>query len=93
MVLREEELILVSQPAHLRAVVNQDGAAILDINSGKITTLNTSGGYVWQALECGEEIGTIAESLARETGEEIDAVRKDVAVFVDALKEQDLLPG
>jgi len=84
---------LVSQPTHLRAIVNQDGAAILDINSGRITTLNASGGYVWQALERGEEIGTIAESLARETGKEIEVVRKDVAGFLEALEERDLLPG
>ncbi|KAA6465258.1 PqqD family protein [Acidobacteria bacterium AB60] len=93
MVWREEELVLVSEPTHLRSIVNEDGAAILDIKSGRITTLNTSGGYVWQALENGEEIETIAASLARETDQDLEAVRRDVADFVEALKKQDLLAG
>ena len=90
---KREELFLVSQPTHLRTIVNQDGAVILDIKTGKITTLNTSGGYVWQELGRGEEIEAIAESLAQETGEDAVAVREDVAGFVEALKKQDLLPS
>jgi hypothetical protein len=88
-----EEPFLVNQPTHLRAIVNQDGAAILDIRSGRITTLNTSGGYVWQALDRGEQIEVIAESLARETGPDAAAVKADVTGFIEALKKQNLLPG
>lgn len=84
---------MASQNAHLRAIVNQDGAAILDTQAGTMSTLNTSGAYVWQALERGEDLETIATGLARETGEEVDAVRKDVQDFIDALEKHDLLPG
>jgi Coenzyme PQQ synthesis protein D (PqqD) len=87
------EIFLVCQDTNLRAIVNQDGAAILDIKSGRITTLNTSGGYVWQALGNGEEIEAIAEGLARETGQDVEAVRRDVVDFVEDLKKQHLLPG
>jgi len=73
--------------------VNQDGAVILDIKTGKITTLNTSGGYVWQELGRGEEVEAIAESLVRKTGEDAVAVREDMAGFVEALKKQGLLPS
>lgn len=82
---------MVSQHTHLRAIANQDGAVILDTNAGRITTLNSTGAYVWRALERGEAIGTIAESLARETGEPIEAVKVDLADFIDALKNQNLL--
>lgn len=77
--------------SHFRSAVNQDGAAILDTRAGRISTLNSSGAYVWQALERGEEIETIAEGLALQTGEPIEAVKEDVVEFLEALKEQGLL--
>jgi hypothetical protein len=73
-------------------MVDQDGAAILDIRQGTISSLNPTGAYVWQALERGESLEAIAASLARETGEQIDAVMNDVRKFIDALKEKHLLP-
>jgi len=77
---------------HLRTIANQDGAAILDINAGRITTLNTSGGFIWQALEAGLDPECIAQDLSRDTGEPIETVKRDVADFIAALKKQDLLP-
>ena len=77
---------------HLRVIVNQDGAAILDIKGGTIVTLNGTGAYVWQELERGEDLDTIVEALTRETGEQIETVRVDVADFIEALKARDLFP-
>lgn len=77
---------------HFRKIVNQDGAAILDIKSGKVSTLNATGSIVWHALERGEPIEAISENLAGMTGEPLESVRSDVASFVDALKKQDLFP-
>jgi hypothetical protein len=62
--------------------VNQDGAAILDLKAGIISTLNPTGAVIWQSLERGEGTETIAQSLAGQTGEDIETVRKDVADFV-----------
>jgi hypothetical protein len=84
---------VTSEHTHLRAIANQDGAAILDTKAGRITTLNSSGACVWQSLERGEGIETIAERLARETGEPMEAVKEDVADFIAALKKQDLFPS
>lgn len=72
--------------------MNQDGAAILDLKAGIISTLNPTGAVIWQSLERGEGTETIAQSLAGQTGEDIETVRKDVADFVEALKKQNLLP-
>ena len=83
---------MVNQQLHLRATVNEDGAAILDLKAGRISTLNSSGAYVWQALARGEEIATISEGLAHQTGAPVDAVRQDVVEFLEALKRQGLLP-
>jgi hypothetical protein len=83
---------LSSPGRQIRTIANQDGAAILDIESDRISTLNSTGALVWQALERGEDTEAIAQDLARLTGEEIDAVRKDVAEFVEALRKQNLFP-
>jgi hypothetical protein len=76
---------------HLRTIANQDGAAILNSAAGTITTLNSTGAFVWQGLERGEDVEMIAQNLARETGEEVTAIRKDLPEFIDALKNQHLL--
>lgn len=76
--------------SRLRTVANLDGAAILDTEAGQITTLNSTGAMVWQALERGEDLDAIAATIARETGEQIETVKKDVGEFIEALRKKDL---
>lgn len=78
--------------AHLHTVADHDGAAILDIEHGLISTLNATGAYVWQRLERGETLETIITSLAEETDEERVIVERDVRAFIESLKEKHLLP-
>jgi predicted Rdx family selenoprotein len=75
----------------LRTIVNQDGAVILNTTTGGITTLNSTGALIWQALERGEALETIAANLACETGEQMDSLKRDVREFMNVLKEQKLL--
>ena len=82
---------MVNERTPLRTVINEDGAAVLDMPSGTITTLNPAGAYIWQALQRGETAETIAANLARETGEALDVVKGGVAAFLAELKDQDLL--
>ena len=77
---------------HLKTVVDQDGAAILDIEQGLVSTLNPTGAYVWQRLQHGEALETIIANLAHETGEESLLVERDVCEFVEDLKQKRLLP-
>lgn len=83
---------MANQRKHLSAMVDPDGAVILDSQSGRISTLNTTGAIVWQALERGEPVAAIAECLARMSGEPFEAIREDVVAFIDALAEKHLLP-
>jgi 6-phosphogluconate dehydrogenase (decarboxylating) len=76
---------------HLRTIANQDGAAILDTKRGMISTLNPTGAYVWQALECGKPVETIIANLAQETGEDSAVVDRDVREFLNTLKQKHLL--
>jgi len=84
---------LTRHSAHLNAIANEDGAVILDAHSGTISTLNSSGAFVWQALERGEAVENIVANLARETTEKLETVRKDVLAFINALESNHLMPG
>lgn len=77
--------------AHLSTMINEDGCAILEASMGTITTLNSTGAFIWQALERGEALDTITANLARETGEPLRNVKPDVLKFVDAMKKAHLL--
>jgi hypothetical protein len=77
--------------SHLRTIVNQDGAAVLDTKRGSIATLNATGAYVWQGLERGESLETIIANLSRETGAQPEVVGRDVMDFVETLRAQQLL--
>ena len=83
---------MTSHKTPLRTVVNPDGAAILNSTSGEITTLNTTGAYVWEALQRGDGTETIASNLARDTGEDHSIVKKGVAAFLRELEEHHLCP-
>lgn len=75
----------------LRTVMNADGAAILDTQAGQITTLNSTGAMVWQSLRRGESLDRVAADIARETGEEIEAVKSDLKDFIEELRRKNLL--
>lgn len=82
---------MVTDNSHLRTIVNEDGAAVLDTKRGTISTLNATGAYVWQALERGGLEEDIVEELARKTGSPPDAIRQDVSDFIAALQEHGML--
>jgi hypothetical protein len=76
---------------HLRMIANEDGAAILNTESGTLCTLNATGAYVWEALQQGADEPTIIASLAQETGESSEVIAPDVRAFLASLKEHTLL--
>jgi hypothetical protein len=71
--------------------VNPDGAAILNITTGTITALNSTGAFVWQGLERGEDPAMIAQELAHETGRQVEALERDVRQFLQDLRDRQLL--
>lgn len=71
--------------------MNQDGAAILNSETGTITALNSTGAFVWQALERGEDAALIAQKLARETGTQLGAAERDVRKFIEDLRNRKLV--
>lgn len=77
----------------LRSVINDDGAAILDIDRGVITTLNATGAFIWQERKRGRSIDAIVAALTDTTGEATGVIAQDVRLFVADLESKDLLPN
>ena len=83
---------MMSQASNLKAIVDEDGAVILDIEHDLMSTLNPTGAYVWQGLQRGETIDTIIANLSRDTGEDSLLVEPDVREFVAELQRKQLMP-
>ena len=76
---------------HLRTIANQDGAAILDIGHGKISTLNSTGGFIWQRLQQGLSVEQVIRDLATESDTDPAIVERDVHSFLEQLRSKQLL--
>jgi hypothetical protein len=77
--------------SHLRSVVDNDGAVILDAPRNRMTTLNPTGAYIWQRLERGMPVHSIVTELARETSMDEAVVQIDVDAFIKELKAKELI--
>lgn len=78
---------------NLRSVIDRDGAVVLDIDSGTITTLNVTGAFIWQELRHGRSADAIITRLAERSGEPISSVAGDVRDFLEVLRARNLLPS
>jgi len=83
---------MATQNSSLHMIADADGAAILDVERGLISTLNATGSFIWQELRRGESKAAVVASLARDTGADRAVVERDVEAFIDDLKRKDLLP-
>jgi len=82
---------MAATPAHLRSIVDHDGAVILDVPRNSMTTLNSTGAYIWERLQRGLPVDAIVAELAHDTGTEESVVSKDVGEFMKQLKSKHLL--
>jgi hypothetical protein len=82
---------MTKESSDLHAVVNADGAVILDTKNGKLSSLNSTGAYIWEALRRGDSEEVIIARLATDTGEQPETIDQDVREFILTLKEKQLL--
>jgi len=80
-------------PIGLSTVVNQYGAAVLDVSRDQITTLNSTGGFIWDRLRQGRTVEQAIDDLAIESNTDPLIVKGDVIEFLEQLKADDLLQG
>jgi hypothetical protein len=77
--------------ARLSTVANQDGAAVLDVSRNRITTLNSTGGFVWERLKQGQGVEFVIRDLAIESDMDLLTVERDVHEFLNQLELKHLL--
>jgi hypothetical protein len=76
--------------AHVKSVIDADGAVILDLKRGRYFSLNGTGVSVWRRLEGGVTPEAIeAEFSAQYAG--APNVGRDVTAFVESLRRAELI--
>jgi Coenzyme PQQ synthesis protein D (PqqD) len=82
---------MITVAPQIRSVVDHDGAVILDIPRNTMTTLDSTGAYVWARLQRGMQVDAIVAELARDTGTDEATIAKDVEEFMEQLKAKHLV--
>ncbi|WP_017569010.1 PqqD family protein [Nocardiopsis halotolerans] len=75
----------------VKFVVEENGGMLLDMDSGHFYGLNPTAARIWKELAAGADPSQVAETLAAETGADLDTVRADVGRLVRELSERGLL--
>jgi len=77
--------------AGVRAVANQDGAVMLDIEHGQMLSANPLGARIWQLIAAGQTREQIAVSISQECSVDAEVVRRDVNEFIESLVRNHLV--
>lgn len=78
-------------PAHVRSVIDADGAVILDAIRGTYYSLNGVGVEVWIRLEAGMTPSQIEQALVKEFQTSADVVAQDIQRFIEKLRQKSLI--
>jgi hypothetical protein len=82
-----------TQP-HVQAVVDEEGAVLLDLRRGKYFAMNGVAAEIWSGLEAGRSVPEIEAHLVRTyDGVPPETIRADVAAFVARLARESLVHG
>jgi hypothetical protein len=78
-------------PTDVCAVIDDDGAVLLDVRGGKYFSLNGVGALIWQELAAGKAPSDIATQLSARFGVPAVDVQSDVDEFITRLRSKRLL--
>jgi hypothetical protein len=76
---------------HVRSVIDQDGAVLLDLKHGKYFGLSPVGAEIWLKLETGLTLPEIEAHLCRTYDAPAETLRRDLTVFVEHLRQAQLI--
>ena len=71
--------------ASVIASIHEGGAVLMDLASGKLFSANRTGAEIWQAVEAGQSLETIAGQLSRVHGVPPERAHEYTERFVAAL--------
>ena len=75
----------------VRAVVNGDGAILIDSEQGLMFSLNSTGGLIWSGLSANQPRADIVRSLSCQYGIPEAEANQDVTDFIIVLEQHRLL--
>jgi hypothetical protein len=78
---------------HIRSTHTPDGGIVLDINEGRMFSLNSSGSVIFQFLENGLPEDQIVKELVRRFGIPVEVAKSDLDEFRQSLSNLTLLAG
>lgn len=76
---------------HLQSVCSHDGVLILDTPRNQITTLNSTGSFIWRGLQQGKTVEQIIHDLSTETSTDTAVVARGVYKLLEQLRSHHLL--
>lgn len=77
----------------IRSTQSPDGGIVLDIDQGKMFSLNSSGSVIFQLLEKEYSEERIVEELVRLFEIPAEVAKRDLTDFCDSLKHHALVAG
>jgi hypothetical protein len=75
----------------IRSTSSREGTVLLDLQQGRILSLNRLGSRVFEMLRDGRDVDQIAGEISNDFGVEADDVRADVLDFICSLREHNVL--
>jgi hypothetical protein len=75
----------------IRSTSSREGTVLLDLQQGRILSLNRLGSRVFEMLRDGRDVDQIAGEISNDFGVEADDVRADVLDFIRSLREHNVL--
>ena len=75
----------------IRSASTRDGTVLLDVQHGRILSLNSIGSRVFEMLRGGLDENQIAGEISKGFGADADQVRSDVRDFIRTLEGHNVL--
>lgn len=77
--------------SHVRSMVGDDGAVLLDLKGGKYYSLNIVGATIWNKAQEGYTLAGILEHLKSEFSAPPAQLHEDLTTFVKGLEKKGLV--
>jgi Coenzyme PQQ synthesis protein D (PqqD) len=77
--------------SHVRSMIDEDGAVLLDLQAGKYYSLNGIAAQIWLKTVAGEEGSTITQTICEAYGVQEDRVKFDIQTLITGLTGKGLI--
>jgi len=79
--------------SHVKAIIDPEGAVLLDLKRGKYFSMNEVAAEIWRGLEAGRSLDEIQESICAAYDVDLPTARAHTARFLTSLERDGLVEG